>query len=110
MIDLLNQIANRREELTRALKKMYELGRTFAEAQRDYNVALSQETLKLKSRDMSVTLITYVVKGLDKVAELRMKRDIAEAQYEANKEHINALKLELRLLESQIAREWGRND
>lgn len=41
-----------------------------------------------------------------KVAEARFKRDVAEAIYKANQEAINTLKLEIRLIESQIQREY----
>jgi hypothetical protein len=34
-------------------------------------------------------------------------RDIKEVVYNANQESINSLKLQLRLIESQLNREWG---
>jgi len=56
---------------------------------------------------MAITLIDKVVFGDRHVAEMRFKRDVANATYEANKEHINVTKLQLRLLEGQLSREWG---
>ena len=41
------------------------------------------------------------------VAEARFKRDMAEVLYTANKEAIQSVKLQLRLIESQIQREYG---
>ena len=46
--------------------------------------------------------------GIPSVAEARFKRDVAETVYTANKEAINSIKLQLRLIEGQIQREWGK--
>ena len=52
-------------------------------------------------------MIQLTCYGVPDVAELRFRRDVAETVYQANKEAINAIKLELRLIENQIQREWG---
>ena len=36
-----------------------------------------------------------------------IERDVAETIYNTNQEHINCTKLKMRILESQIQREWG---
>ena len=56
---------------------------------------------------MAVTLISLIIHGEKSVAELRLKRDIAKTIYETNLEHINATKLQIRIIENQISREWG---
>ena len=56
---------------------------------------------------MPVTLINQIVYGIPEVADKRLQRDVAEATYTANQEHINVTKLKLRILENQLAREWG---
>ena len=48
--------------------------------------------------------------GIPSVAEARFKRDVAEAVYKANLEAINSIKLQMRLLENQLQREWGQNE
>ena len=45
--------------------------------------------------------------GIPKVAEARFERDVAEAVYRANQEAINSLKLQLRLMDAQLSREWS---
>lgn len=95
------------DELTRSIKVLKANGQDLAEAERDYKVTLCQEALKLRAGDMPVTLINQVIYGMPEVAEKRLKRDIAEAKYQANQEHINVTKLKLRILENQLAREWG---
>ena len=96
------------EELTISIKKLRHTGQALAEAERDYKITLRQEALKLKLEDkLPVTLINQIIFGVPEVADKRFKRDIAETMYNTNQEHINATKLKLRLLESQINREWG---
>lgn len=56
---------------------------------------------------MPVTLISQIIFGVPEVASKRFERDIAEAMYQSNQEHINATKLKLRILEGQLNREWG---
>ena len=107
-MDLINEIQKLMEELTISIRKLEQTGRTLAEAERDYKVTLRQEALKLRvEKDMPVTLINQIIFGVPEVAEKRFKRDVAETIYNTNQEHINATKLKLRLLESQLNREWG---
>jgi hypothetical protein len=94
-------------ELTASIKKLRANGEKLAEAERDYKITLRKEALILRSGDMPVTLINSIIYGVPEVAEKRFKRDVEEANYEANKEHINVTKLKLRILEAQLAREWG---
>lgn len=107
-MDLINDIQMLMEELTISIKKLRYTGQSLAEAERDYKITLRQEALKLRvEKDMPVTLINQIIFGVPEVADKRFKRDIAETMYNTNQEHINATKLKLRLLESQINREWG---
>lgn len=95
------------KKLDVSIRMLRKTGTEYAEAERDYKIILAQEALKLKDSGMAVTLIDKVVYGVKKVADARFKRDVAEATYNANQESINALKLQIRVLDSQISREWG---
>ena len=107
-MDLINDIQMLMEELTISIKKLSQTGYKLAEAERDYKITLRQEALKLRvEKDMPVTLINQIIYGVPEVADKRFKRDIAETMYNTNQEHINATKLKLRLLESQLNREWS---
>ena len=107
-MDLINDIQALMEELTISIKKLSQTGQALAEAERDYKVTLRQEALKLRvEKDMPVTLINQIIFGVPEVAEKRFKRDVAETMRDTNLEHIQATKLKLRLLESQLQREWG---
>lgn len=109
-MDLYNEIQNKINELNISLKKLRETGTAYAEAERDYKITLRQEALKLRSeKGMAITLIQQVVYGVPEVADKRFKRDVAEAIYRANQEAINTIKLQIRVLEGQLSREYGIN-
>ena len=106
-MDLFEQIESLMAELTASIKQLRKNGEKLAEAEKDYKTTLTTEALKLRAEDTPVTLINTTIYGLKGVAEKRFARDVAQATYEANREHINITKLKLRILENQLAREWG---
>ena len=107
-MDLYEEITRLMAELTASIGKLRANGAKLAEAERDYKITLRTEALRLRASDMPVTLINSTIYGVEEVAELRLVRDIAQANYDANKEHINICKLKLRILESQLKMEWGQ--
>lgn len=102
---LINEMNDLQRRLNEGIKLMGKYGREYAQAECDYKIALSQEALKLRAEDMPVTLIDKVVYG--KVADQRFKRDTAEVLWKTAQENVNSLKLRMRILDNQIAREWG---
>lgn len=106
-MDLYEDIQALMMELTASIKKLRENGAKLAEAERDYKLTLRTEALKLRADNTPVTLINQVIYGVPEVADKRLKRDIEQANYDTNREHINVTKLKLRILENQLAREWG---
>jgi hypothetical protein len=109
MYDLVEQINKLNSELTQSIKLLRKNGNEFAKAEKEYQVAKAQTVLKMKDAGASITEIGLSIKGQPEVAELLFKRDVARVMYEANQEHINTVKLQLRLLDNQIAREWSQN-
>ena len=107
MMELWEQIEQKIKELDVSVKSLRKTGTEFAEAERDYKQKLREEALKLKSEGMAVTLLDKVIYGVPEVANLRFKRDVCEAVYQANQESINVLKLNIRILEGQLNRDWG---
>lgn len=107
-MDLFNEMQGLLRDLNVSIRKLRETGTEFAEAERDYKVTLRQEALKLRAeKGMPVTLIQQVVYGVPEVAQKRFNRDVKEAIYQANQEAINSLKLQIRVVEGQLQREWG---
>lgn len=109
-MELENQVNDLCNKLTQSIKILAKYGKELAEAERDYKITLRQEALKLRTqKDMPVTLIQQVVYGIPEVAEKRFKRDVAEAMRNTAQENINVQKLQIRILEEQIKREWGNS-
>jgi hypothetical protein len=107
-MDLLNELQTKLQELDISIKSLRKTGTEFAEAEKDYKIKLREEALKLRAeKGMPVTLIQQVVYGVPEVAQKRFNRDVKEAIYQANQEAINSLKLQIRIIEGQIQREWG---
>lgn len=105
--DLYAELEAKTRQLEVAVKQLRSTGTAYAEAERDYKVLLRQECLKLRDEGTAIGMIDKCCYGIPSVAEARFKRDVAEAVYRANQESINSIKLQLRLLENQIQREWG---
>lgn len=105
-MDLLNELNDKTQELQVSLKQLRKTGTKYAEAERDYKILLRKEVLKLRDEGQAIGVITLICYGIPAVAEARFKRDVAEAIYKANQEAINTIKLQIRLIESQIQREY----
>lgn len=107
--DLYNELNAKTKQLEAAIRQLRTTGTEKANTERDYKILLREECLKLRDSGMAVGMINMTVYGVRKVADARLKRDIAEVVYTANLEAINSVKLQLRLLDAQISREWGTN-
>ena len=108
MYDLINEKNDLQLRLSSAIKQMAKYGSEYAAAESNYKVALAKTALKLKDSGMAVTMINMVIYGTDSVPSLRFKRDTAEVMYKTAQENIQSIKLQLRLVEAQIEREWGQ--
>lgn len=106
-MDLYEELDKLRRQLEASIKVLVKNGTAYAEAERNYKVLLRTECLKLRDEGMAIGLISLTCYGIPSVAEARCKRDIAETYYTANKEAIASVKLQIRLVENQIQREWG---
>ena len=108
MYDLFNELQQKIKELNISIKKLRETGTEYAQAEKDYKITLRQEALKLRAeKGMPVTLIQQVVYGVPEVAEKRFQRDVKEAIYQANQEAIQSIKLQIRIIENQLSREYS---
>lgn len=109
-MDLYTELQTKTQQLDRSIKQLRTSGTEYAKAEREYKVLLRQECLKLRDEGMAIGMIDKTCYGIPTVAELRFQRDVAEAVYKANLEAINSIKLQMRLLENQLQREWGQNE
>lgn len=109
MTDLIDEIQTKNKQLEIALRELHKNRIKLAEAERNYKEAVSKEALKLRDEGMAVTMIDKVIYGLPSISTLRFQRDCAGAVWEATQEAINVYKLQLRILEAQVEREWGNS-
>ena len=109
MYDLYQELQTKTRQLDIAIKDLRKNGTAYAQAEKDYKIKLREEVLKARDEGMAVGVIEKTCYGIPSVAELRFKRTVCEATYKANQEAINSIKLQLRLIEGQIQREWGQN-
>lgn len=101
------EIEEKNRMLDKAIKDLAQNGYDLATKERDYKIAVNKKALQLRAEDMPVTLINQVIYGYDDIALLRFERDTAEVKYNANLEYINTIKLQIRILENQLSREYG---
>ena len=109
MYDLYTELQAKTQQLDASIKALRRNGTEYAAAERAYKVLLRSECLKLRDEGMAIGMIDKTCYGIPSVAEARFKRDVAEAVYKANLEAINGLKLQMRLIEAQLEREWGHD-
>ena len=108
--DLIQQQFELAEQCNYLIKEYAKAGDALADAEYRYNVQKAKTAFILKERGDSATLIMNVLKGVPEVAKLRLRRDLAKSKYDAVRENINFTKLQMRMNDSQISREWGRNE
>lgn len=107
MDDLMTELQAKVRQLDASIRQLRKSGSDYAEAEKEYKILLREECLKLRDGGMAIGLIDKTCYGIKTVAEARFKRDVAETVYKANLEAIASIKLQLRLLENQVQREWG---
>lgn len=106
-MDLILELNEKRRLLDKAIETLANNGYDLAEKEKLYKIAVNKKALELRAEDTPVTLINTIIYGYEDIAELRLNRDIAEVKYNTNLEYINTIKLQIRILENQIDREYG---
>ena len=105
--DLYSEREALRRKLDQCIRMLRETASDYAKADREYNVAVRACWLRLRDKDMPIGMISKVYKGESDVADKRFALIQAEAMKDANKEAVMSYKLQLRLVEDQIQREWS---
>lgn len=106
-MDLYDELETKRKQLNQAILDLRKNGTAYAQAEKDYKILLRMECLKLRDEGMAIGMIDKTCYGIPSVAEARYKRDVAECVYRANNEAVNSIKLQIRLIENQLQREYG---
>lgn len=106
--DLVIQIKELQTRLDKTLIDYATWGKNRAKAEYDYRVAYRKQILVERSNGQPTTIIEALVRGDEEIAKLRMNRDVTDTMYRAALEHINAVKLEMRIIQDMIEREYNR--
>nr|DAE93859.1 MAG TPA: hypothetical protein [Caudoviricetes sp.]DAJ00708.1 MAG TPA: hypothetical protein [Caudoviricetes sp.] len=106
MNDLINAVGEKTALLDAAIRQLGKRGQAYAEAESNYRMALSKAILEERANGTPVTIISDICKGKSDIAKLRFQRDCAEVVYKSAMEAINSYKLQIRIMDAQIEREW----
>ena len=106
-MDLYESLNNLLEQLQTSVKSLRITSTEYAEAYKNYRVLLAKELVRLKDSGMAITLASDVARGNEDIASAKMQEIKKEAIYKANVESINAIKLQIKVVENQITREIG---
>lgn len=107
MYDLYNELMNKSKELDMSIKALRTTSKEYAEAFANYRMELAKELVKLRDEGYAISLAGDIARGKREIAMLKVKEITTEAVYKANLESINAIKLQIKLLDAQITREWS---
>lgn len=92
--------------LTMALTEYKKRGKEYAEAYKNYRVLLSQELLKLRAEGMPVTIAYDIARGTENVAKAKEQEIITECLYKSCQEAINTYKLQIKILQENINKDY----
>ena len=109
-MDLVNELNNLSNKLSLSIESLIKTGKDYAKAYTDYRVALAKELMILKEEGYAITLAGDIARGKPEIARLKFKEISTEAIYKANQEAINSTKLQIKIIQNQIDKEWGNNE
>lgn len=106
-MDLVNELNNLIKKLDISVKSLRNTGSDYAKAYTDYRVALAKELMILKEEGYAITLAGDIARGKPEIARLKFKEISTEAIYKANQEAINSTKLQIKIIQEQLNKEYG---
>lgn len=105
-MDLIQELWKINELLNKALEQYKQRGKEYAQAYRNYRVQLAQELLRLKSDGMPVTIAYDIARGKEEIADAKQQEIITECLYKSCQEAINTYKLQIKIIQEQINKEY----
>lgn len=97
-IDIGQAIYETSKRIEKGVNELHKYAKSYAEAEKEYRLALAREIMSLRDAGLPATLINDVARG--NIAELKFKRDLAEVSYKTARDMLEALKAELSGLQS----------
>lgn len=107
--DLMEELKSKNALLDQAYPAAKKRGIIRAEAEKKYKEELNKAILLEREKGTPVSILGDIVRGTPSIARLRFERDVADVTYKSAMEAINIYKLQIKILNEQIAREWGRD-
>lgn len=117
MQDLQIELREKRDMLEKCVRLKKRWGRILAKAEFKYKVERSKMIAKLNivghqtedgdMKPVAITACEGMSHGIEPVATLRLKRDLAKSNYDVLQDKIFQCNLEIRLIEGEIARIYG---
>lgn len=90
-----------------SVEELGKKGRELAHAEDDYRRALAIAMAEHRASGQKVTGMMDLCRGRDDVAQLRLKRDLLQSEYDAIQESINVTKRHEDIIDHQMGREWS---
>ena len=106
-MDLLNDLQQKIKELEMSIRSLKKTGSEYAEAYTNYRIKLAAKLVELRDSGMPVTIAYDVARGQRDIAKEKYNEIVKQSIYQANQEAINSLKLQIRILENQLSREFS---
>ena len=106
-MDLYNELNILISKLDVSVKSLRKTGSEYAKAYTDYRVALAKELMILKEEGYAITLAGDIARGKPEIAKLKFKEISTEAIYKANQEAINSTKLQIKIIQEQLNKEYS---
>ncbi len=104
--DLIIELQGRVSMLDTALKQLGNRGRAAADAEQKYRIALAQKIMVERDKGTPATIMSDICRGDPQIAKLKFDRDVAEVTYKSAMEACNIYKIQVKVLENQIDREY----
>jgi len=106
-MDIQLELEHKSKMLDACIKELAKTGKEYAEAYTNYRMALAKELLKLKDEGYAITLAGDIARGKPEIAHLKFEEIAKEAVYKANQETILSIKLQIKILDNQLQREYN---
>ena len=107
--ELMQQLQQKLSYLDDAVKQIKSRGSKKAETEQNYRVKLASTIAKLRANGESITLAKDMARGTEEVSQAKYEMEVADAEFRSVLEAIMVLKVQVKVIENQIEREWGQS-
>ena len=106
-MELYQEISRLNKLLDTAILELKERGKNYAVAYKEYRVKLSKELLRLRDEGIPATIAYDIARGKEEIAEAKQNEIITESLYKSCMEAVNVYKIQIKIVQEQIQREYN---